>query len=77
MVCKCDRDRWIGAAIVPTKCANEYAIAELKNDVSGSGSVEVLVRSDNEPAIPAKKESTATAFKFASVTVKIEESAPV
>ena len=31
---KCDRDRWIGVAIVPTKGADEYAIAELKNDVS-------------------------------------------
>ena len=53
---KCDRDRWIGAAIVPTKGAHEYAMAELKNDVSGSG-FEVLVRSDNEPAIQALKES--------------------
>ena len=53
------------AAIVPPKGADEYAIAELKND-------EVLVRSDNEPAILALKESTATA---AGVTVKIEESA--
>ena len=34
LVSKCDRDRWIGAAIVPTKGADEYAIAELKNDVS-------------------------------------------
>ena len=28
---ECDRDRWTGAAIVPTKGANQYAIAELKN----------------------------------------------
>ena len=47
LVSKCDRDRWIGAAIVPTKGADEYAIAELKNDVSGCGFAEVLVRSDN------------------------------
>ena len=33
LVSKCDRDRWIGAAIVPTKGADEYAVAELKNDV--------------------------------------------
>ena len=52
---KCDRDRWIGAAIVPTKGENEYAMAELKNDVSGIGFVEVLVRLDNEPAILAQK----------------------
>ena len=58
-VSKCDRGRWIGAAIVPTKGANEYAIAELKNDVSGSGFAEVLVRSDNEAAVLALKESTA------------------
>ena len=35
-VSKCDRDHWFGAAIVPTQGADEYAIAELKNDVSGS-----------------------------------------
>ena len=51
LVGKCDRDRWIGAAIVPTKGADEYAIAELKNDVSGSCFAEVLVRSDNGPAV--------------------------
>ena len=34
LVGKCDRDRWIGAAMVSTKGADEYAIAELKNDVS-------------------------------------------
>ena len=33
LVSKCDRDRWIGAAIVPTKGVDEYAVAELKNDV--------------------------------------------
>ena len=47
---KCDRDRWIGAAIVPTKGADEYAVAELKNDVMCSGFTEVLIRSDNEPS---------------------------
>ena len=50
-VSECNRDRWIGAAIVPTKGADEYAVAELKNDVIYSGFTEVLVRSDNEPAI--------------------------
>ena len=30
LVSKCDRERWIVAAIVPTKGTNEYAIAELK-----------------------------------------------
>ena len=49
LVSKCNRDRWIGAAIVPMKVADEYAVAELKNDVIGSGFTEVLVRSDNEP----------------------------
>ena len=34
LVSKCNRDRWIGAAIVPTKGADEYAAAELKNDVT-------------------------------------------
>ena len=72
---KCDPDRWIGAAIVPTKGADEHAIAELKNDVSGSGFAKVLVRSDNETAILTLKESTMTALKLAGVTVKIEESA--
>ena len=32
LVSKCNRDRWIGAASVPTKGADEYAVAEL-NDV--------------------------------------------
>ena len=53
LVSKCNRDRWIGAAIVPTKGADEYAVAELRNHVIGSGFTEVLVRSDNEPAILA------------------------
>ena len=74
-VSKCDRDRWIGPAVVPTKGADEYAIAELKNDNSDCGFAEVLVRSDNEPAILALKDSTATALKLAGVTVKVEESA--
>ena len=74
LVSKCNCDRWI-AAIVPTKGADEYAVAELKNDVIGSGFTEVLVRSDNEPAILALKESAATALKLAGVNVKTEESA--
>ena len=44
---KCNRDRWSGAAIVPTKDADEYAVAELRNDVICSGFTEVLVRSDS------------------------------
>ena len=64
-VSKCDRVRWIGAASVPTKGAYEYAVAELKNDVIGSGFTEVLIRSDSEPAILAMKESAATALKLA------------
>ena len=75
LVSKCDRDRWIGAAIVPTKGADEYAFAELKNDVICSGFTEVLVRSDNEPATLALKQSAATALKLAGVSVKMEESA--
>ena len=75
LVSKCIRDRWIGAAIVPTKGADEYAVAELKNDVMCSGFTEVLVRSDNEPAILVLKESAATALKLAGVTVTAEESA--
>ena len=45
LVSKCNRDRWIGAAIVPTKGADEHAVAELKNDC---GVTEVLVRSGPE-----------------------------
>ena len=75
LVSKCDSDRWTGAAIVPTKGADEYAVAELKKDVICNGFAEVLVRSDNEPAILALKESAATALKLAGVNVKIEESA--
>ena len=67
LVSKRNRDRWIGAGIVPTKGADECAVAELKNDVFGSGFTEVLVRSDNEPAILALKESPATALKLAGV----------
>ena len=37
LVSRCNRDRWIGAAIVPTRGADEYAVAELKNDVICSG----------------------------------------
>ena len=75
LVSKCDRDRWSGAAIVPTKGADEYALAELKNDVTCSGFTEVLVRSDNEPAILALEESAVTALNLAGVSVKAEESA--
>ena len=60
---------------MPTKGADEYALAELKNDVMCSGFTEFLVRSDNEPAILALKESAATALKLAGVNVKMEESA--
>ena len=52
-----------------------HAVAELKNDVTCSGFTEVLIRSDNEPAILVLTESTATALKLAGVTVKMEESA--
>ena len=66
-VSKCNRDRWIGAAIMPTKGADECAVAELKNDVICSGFTEVLIRLDNELAIFALKESTSTALKLAGV----------
>ena len=72
MVSKCNRDRWIGAAIVPTKGADEYAVGEL----ICSDFTEVLVRSDNEPGILALEESAVTALKLAGVNVKAEESAP-
>ena len=62
IVSKCNRDRWIGAAIVPTKGADECAVAELKNDLICSGFTEILVRSDNEPGISALKESAVTAL---------------
>ena len=75
LVSKCNPDRWNGAAIVPTKGADKYAVAELKNDELCSGFTEVLNRSDNEPAILAFKESAATALKLAGVVVKTEESA--
>ena len=75
LVSKCDRDRWTGAVTVPTKGANENAIAELKNDVSGSRFAELLVRSDHELAVLALKESTATELKLAGVTVKTQENA--
>ena len=65
----------IGAAIVPTKGADEYAVAELGNDVIGSGFTEVLVRSDSELAILTLKKSAATALKLGGVSAKTEESA--
>ena len=65
LVSKFDRDRWIVAAIVPTKGADEYAVAELKNDVMCSGFTGVLITSDNEPSSLALKESTATVLKLA------------
>ena len=46
------------------KGANEYAIAELKNDVSGSGFAEVLVRSDTEPATIWPEMFTVTGLLF-------------
>ena len=75
LVSKCNPDREIGAAVVPTKGADECAVAELKNDVICSGFTAVLFRSDNEPAILALKEPAATALKLAGVNVKIEENA--
>ena len=42
LVSKRDRDRWIGAAIAPTKGADENAVAEFKNDVICSGFTEVI-----------------------------------
>ena len=72
-VSKCDQHHWIGAASVPTKGADEFAVAELKNDVMCSGGTEVLIRSGNELAILALKESAATALKFAGVNVKTKK----
>ena len=60
---------------MPTKGADEYAVAELKNDVICSGFTEALVRSDNEMGVLAVKESAVTALKLAGVSVKAEESA--
>ena len=54
---------------MPTKGADEYAVAELKNDVICSGFTQLLVRSDTERAILALKESAATALKLAGVNV--------
>ena len=65
LVSKCNRDRWIGATVVATKGADEYAVAEPQNDVTCSGFTEVLVRSDNEPAILALKETAVTALNLA------------
>ena len=48
--------------------------ASTRFHVSGCGFAEVLVRSDNELAILALKESTATALNLIGVSVKIEES---
>ena len=61
------RVRCTGAALVPTKGADAFAVAELKNDVMCSGFTEVLIRSDNEPAILGLKEQAATALKLAGV----------
>ena len=41
----------------------------------GSGFADVPVRSDNEPAVLALKESAATVLKLSGVTLKTEESA--
>ena len=71
LVSKCNRDRWIGAAIVPTKGANEYAFAELKNDVilqwlhRGRSSGRTTSR-----RILAPKKSAVTVLKLAGVKVK-------
>ena len=67
LVSKCNRVRCTGAALVPTKGADAFAVAELKNDVMCSGFTEVLIRSDNEPAILGLKEQAATALKLAGV----------
>ena len=72
----CDRDRWIGAAIVPTKVANEYAIAELQERCD----LQWLHRGRRQVGQRAGRpspESTATALQLAGVTVKAEESASV
>ena len=54
MVSKCNLDCWIGAAIVPTMGADEYAVAALKSDVICCGFTEFLVRSDHEAAITVR-----------------------
>ena len=60
---------------MPTKGADECAVAELKKDVMCSVLTEVLVRSDNEPGILALMQSAVTALTLAGVNVKAEESA--
>ena len=58
-----------------TKGADEYAVAELKNDVIRSRFTKVFVTSVNKPGILALKESAVTALKLAGVNVKAEERA--
>ena len=64
LISKCDRVRWIDAAVVSAKGSNEYPMV-------GSWFAEVLVMSDNEPATALKE-----ALKLADAAVKTEESAP-
>ena len=64
---KYNRDRWIGAAIVPTEGADEYAVAELKNDCDIQWLHRGSRRVGHERAILGLKESAATALKLAGV----------
>ena len=61
---------------MPTKGADECAVAEIKNDVICSGFTEVLSSGrTTSRRFWALKESAATALKLAGVNVKMEESA--
>ena len=72
LVSNCNRDLWVGAATVPTKGADEYAVAELKNDVA---SQRFSSGKTTSRRFWLRRKSTATALKLASVNVKIEENA--
>ena len=75
LVTKALPDRWISGSMVPRKGDEEFAAHRLKAEVLGTGAKQVVIRSDQEPAILSLKEAEAARALQEGVVVKFEESA--
>ena len=66
-------DDWIASHVVPRTGPDLYAVEVLKTEVLGVGASEVILRSDQEPAIIALKNDAAALVKLAGGNVQTED----
>ena len=75
MATKSMPDRWIGSSMVPCKGTDDFAVGRLAAEALALGAGELVIRSDQAPAILALKEAAAARIRPHGVTAKPEESA--